>query len=98
MCRFILRKPGFDVVLRNGQLCDGSGSPCPSGGIAINGDTIARVGDVAADQGRIDIDVHGQVIAPGFINMMSGEQSLFADGRGLSDLRQGVTLEIFGEQ
>ena len=63
----------------------------------MNGDTIAKTGDVAADLGRVDIDVHGQVIAPGFINMMSGETSLFADGRGLSDLRQGVTLEIFGE-
>lgn len=91
------RKPNFDVVLRNGRLCDGSGSPCAPGGIAINGDTIAKVGNVAADLGRLDLDVHGQVIAPGFINMMSGEAGLFADGRGLSDLRQGVTLEIFGE-
>ena len=39
----------------------------------------------------------GQVIAPGFINMMSGEWGLFADGRSQSDIRQGVTLEIFGE-
>jgi N-acyl-D-amino-acid deacylase len=91
------RQPVFDVVLRNGSLCDGSGAPCTPGGVAINGDTIAKTGDVSADKGRIDIDVHGQVIAPGFINMMSGETGLFADGRGLSDLRQGVTLEIFGE-
>ena len=90
-------KPIFDVVLRNGRLCDGSGSPCTSGGVAISGDTIAKTGDVTADRGRIDIDVHGQVIAPGFINLMSGETGLFADGRGQSDLRQGVTLEIFGE-
>jgi N-acyl-D-amino-acid deacylase len=91
------RQPNFAVVLRNGQLCDGSGSPCTPGGIAINSDTIAKTGDVTADLGRLDIDVHGQVIAPGFINMMSGETGLFADGRGLSDLYQGVTLEIFGE-
>ena len=91
------RQPNFAVVLRNGQLCDGTGSPCTPGGIAINGDTIAKVGDVTRDLGRLDIDVHGQVIAPGFINMMSGETGLFADGRGLSDLSQGVTLEIFGE-
>jgi len=91
------RKPNFDVVLRNGRLCDGSGAPCTAGGLAINGDTIAKTGDVAPDLGRTDIDVHGQVIAPGFINMMSGETGLFADGRGQSDLRQGVTLEIFGE-
>ena len=91
------RPPQFDVVLRNGQICDGSGSPCVAGGVAINGDSIAKTGDVNADLGRTDIDVHGQVIAPGFINMMSGETGLFADGRGLSDLTQGVTLEIFGE-
>jgi N-acyl-D-amino-acid deacylase len=58
---------------------------------------IAKTGDVSADRGRIDIDVHGQIIAPGFINLMSGPDGLFADGRGMSDLLQGVTLEIFGE-
>jgi N-acyl-D-amino-acid deacylase len=48
-------------------------------------------------RGRIERDVHGQVIAPGFINMMSSEWGLFADGRSQSDIRQGVTLEIYGE-
>jgi N-acyl-D-amino-acid deacylase len=90
-------KPDFDVVLRNGLVCDGTGSPCTPGGVAISGDKIAKTGDVSADRGRIDIDVHGQVIAPGFINLMSSHEGLFADGRGLSDLLQGVTLEIFGE-
>jgi N-acyl-D-amino-acid deacylase len=90
------REPNFDVVLRNGLICDGTGSPCTSGGVA-SGEKIAKIGDVSADRGRIDIDVHGQVIAPGFINMMSSHEGLFADGRGLSDLLQGVTLEIFGE-
>jgi len=87
----------FDVVLRNGVICDGTGSPCKPGGIAIRADKIAKTGDVSSDRGRIDVDVHGQVIAPGFINLMSGPDALFADGRGLSDLLQGVTLEIFGE-
>jgi len=90
-------KPNFDIVLRNGLICDGTGSPCVPGGLAITGDKIAKIGDVSADRGRVDIDVHGQVIAPGFINLMSGPDGLFADGRGLSDLLQGVTLEIFGE-
>lgn len=90
-------KPQYDVVLRNGLICDGSGSPCVPGGVAINGDSIARLGDLGHARGRTDIDVHGQVIAPGFINMMSGETSLFMDGRSQSDIRQGVTLEIFGE-
>ena len=92
-----VRRPQFDIVLRNGRICDGTGVPCVSGGIAIHGDTIAKVGDLAGARGRTDLDVHGQVIAPGFINMMSGETSLFADGRSGSDIRQGVTLEIFGE-
>ena len=87
----------FDVVLRNGVVCDGSGSPCAPGAVAWNGDRIVKVGDISSDRGRTDIDVHGQVIAPGFINLMSGPDGLFADGRGLSDVLQGVTLEIFGE-
>jgi len=87
----------FDVVLRNGLVCDGSGAACAAGGVAISGDTIAKVGHVSGVHGRVDIDVHGQVIAPGFINLMSGPDGLFADGRGLSDLLQGVTLEVFGE-
>jgi N-acyl-D-amino-acid deacylase len=91
------RAPQYDIVLRNGRICDGSGAPCIAGGVAISGDTIAKVGDLAGARGRTDLDVHGQVIAPGFINMMSGETSLFADGRSQSDIRQGVTLEIFGE-
>jgi N-acyl-D-amino-acid deacylase len=91
------RAPQYDIVLRNGVICDGTGAPCVPGGIAINGDTIAKIGDLAGARGRTDLDVHGQVIAPGFINMMSGETSLFADGRSQSDIRQGVTLEIFGE-
>ena len=87
----------FDVVLRNGLICDGTGSPCTRGGVALNDDKIAKVGDISQDHGRTDLDVNGQVIAPGFINLMSGPDALFADGRGLSDLLQGVTLEIFGE-
>jgi N-acyl-D-amino-acid deacylase len=91
------RTPQYDVVLRNGRVCDGSGSPCSAGGVAISGDTIGKVGDLAGARGKIERDVHGHVIAPGFINMMSSEWGLFADGRSQSDIRQGVTLEILGE-
>jgi len=91
------RAPQYDVVLRNGRICDGSGSPCVAGSVAINRDTIAQVGDIGDARGKIDRDVHGQVIAPGFINMMSSEWGLFVDGRSQSDIRQGVTLEVFGE-
>ncbi|HLK66625.1 MAG TPA: D-aminoacylase [Bryobacteraceae bacterium] len=91
------RAPHYDVVLRNGLICDGSGAACVSGGIAIQGDHIAQVGDLDGARGESELDVHGQVIAPGFINLMGSEWGLFVDGRSQSDLRQGVTLEIFGE-
>jgi N-acyl-D-amino-acid deacylase len=91
------RSPQYDVVVRNGRVCDGSGAPCAAGGVAIKGDTIAKVGDLGDARGKTERDAHGQVIAPGFINMMSTEWGLFADGRSESDIRQGVTLEIFGE-
>jgi N-acyl-D-amino-acid deacylase len=79
------------------MICDGSGAPCVAGGVAFNGDTLAKVGDLGNARGKVERDVHGQTIAPGFINMMSSEWGPFADGRSQSDIRQGVTLEIFGE-
>jgi N-acyl-D-amino-acid deacylase len=91
------RAPQYDVVLRNGSVCDGSGAPCVAGGVAVNGDTIVAVGDLGDARGKTERDVHGQTIAPGFINMMSSEWGLFGDSRSESDIRQGVTLEIFGE-
>ena len=89
--------PQYDVVLRNGSVCDGSGAPCVAGGVAIDGDRIVAVGDLGDARGKTGLDVHGQTIAPGFINMISAEWGLFADGRSQSDIRQGVTLEVFGE-
>ena len=91
------RPPEYDVVLRNGRICDGSGSSCTPGGVAVQKDRIVKVGDLGSARGRTDVDVHGQVIAPGFINMMTSETGLFGDGLSQSDIRQGVTLEIFGE-
>jgi N-acyl-D-amino-acid deacylase len=88
-----------DVVIRNGMIYDGSGGTPVRGNIAITGDTIAAVGAAAADaRGTIDIDANGLAVAPGFINMLSWAGTpLLADGRSQSDIRQGVTLEIFGE-
>jgi len=68
-----------------------------AGGVAIDGDRIVAVGDLGDARGKTGLDVHGQTIAPGFINMISAEWGLFADGRSQSDIRQGVTLEVFGE-
>jgi N-acyl-D-amino-acid deacylase len=87
-----------DLVLRNGVIYDGSGNAAYQGDIAIDADRITYVGPHRALSARAQIDVNGQAIAPGFINMLAHpEDSLFADGRALSDLTQGVTLEVMGE-
>jgi N-acyl-D-amino-acid deacylase len=87
-----------DLVLRNGMLYDGSGNAPVSGDLAIDGDRISYVGPHRDLRGRTEVDVHGQAVTPGFINMLAHpEESLFADGRALSDLSQGVTLEVMGE-
>ena len=90
--------PTHDVVIRGGTLYDGSGAPPVTGAVAIHGDSIALVGDIGGACGRTEIDATGLAVAPGFINMLSwATTSLLADGRGESDIRQGVTLEVFGE-
>jgi N-acyl-D-amino-acid deacylase len=91
-------KAVHDVLLRDGTIYDGSGRPPYRGDVAIDADRITYVGPHIDAAARTDIDVKGQAIAPGFINMLAHpEESLFADGRALSDLMQGVTLEVMGE-
>ena len=88
----------YDVLIKNGQLVDGSGQPSYIGDIAINGDTIAAIGNLDNAKGLQEIDGTGLTVAPGFINMLSwANESLIADGKSQSDIRQGVTLEVFGE-
>src|SRR5450432_1226773 len=88
-----------DTVVRNGLIYDGSGQPAFSGDIAIDADRISYVGPHAPGKGRSEIDAHGKAVAPGFINMLAHpEESLLIDGRALSDLQQGVTLEVMGEE
>ena len=92
------RAATHDLILRDGTVYDGSGSPSISGDVAIQGDRIVAVGDLPAARGRTEISVAGMAVAPGFINMMSlGNESLIADGRSQSNVRQGVTLEVMGE-
>jgi N-acyl-D-amino-acid deacylase len=88
----------YDVVIRGGQLFDGSGRPSTEGGLAVDGDRLAIVGDISGAKGHLEIDARGRAVAPGFINMLSwATESLLVDGRSQSDIRQGVTLEVFGE-
>jgi N-acyl-D-amino-acid deacylase len=93
------RPEAVDVIIRGGTIYDGSGSPPYVGDVAIQGDSIAAVGPRLEDGGgQIEIDATGLAVAPGFINMLSwATESLIEDGRSQSDIRQGVTLEIFGE-
>ena len=89
--------PAYDVVIRGGTLYDGSGAAPVVGDIALKGDRIVAIGTVAG-RGRTEIDAKGMAVAPGFINMLSwATESLIADPRSLSDIRQGVTLEVMGE-
>jgi len=91
-------KTQHDTVVRNGLIYDGSGQPPVRGDIAIDGDRITYVGPHAPGKGRSEVDAHGKAVAPGFINMLAHpEESLLIDGRALSDLKQGVTLEVMGE-
>jgi N-acyl-D-amino-acid deacylase len=87
-----------DVVIRGGTVYDGSGGEPFRADVAIQGDTVAAVGPVSNVRGQREIDAAGLAVAPGFINMLSwAAEPLIADGRSQSDIRQGVTLEVFGE-
>jgi N-acyl-D-amino-acid deacylase len=92
------RPAAYDYVIRGGEILDGSGGKPMHGDVAVKGQRIAYVGPHAPGRGRTEIDARGKAIAPGFINMLShSEDSLIADGRGMSELRQGVTLDVMGE-
>ncbi len=88
----------YDVLIRNGTVYDGTGAPGVGADVGIRGDRIAAVGDLSAAEAPTVIDATGLAVAPGFINMLSwATESLLVDGRSQSDIRQGVTTEIFGE-
>ncbi|MGH7449881.1 MAG: D-aminoacylase, partial [bacterium] len=87
-----------DLVIRNSTIYDGSGAAPITGDVAISADTIAAIGKLNNARGKQEIDAKGMAVAPGFINMLSwATTSLIEDGRSQSDIRQGVTLEVFGE-
>ncbi len=88
----------YDLIIRNAMIYDGSGEAPVAGSIAVNADTIVRVGDIGNAKGTKEIDAKGLAVGPGFVNMLSwATESLLVDPRGASDLKQGVTLEVFGE-
>ena len=90
--------PQYDTVIRHGTVYDGTGAAGVVQDLAIdNGRVLAR-GNLGRARGRQEVDATGLAVAPGFINMLShSETSLIADGRSQGAIRQGVTLEVFGE-
>jgi N-acyl-D-amino-acid deacylase len=91
--------PGsYSVIIRGGTIYDGSGGAPFVGDVALKGDRIVYVGPHAPGRASLVIDATGKAVTPGFINMLSqAQESLIADGRGMSDTMQGVTLEVTGE-
>ncbi len=89
----------YDLLIRNGVVYDGSGSAAQRVDVAVRGDRVAAL--LPAGSSAVatrTVDARGHAVAPGFINMLSwAPESLIADGRGVSDTKQGVTLEVFGE-
>src|ERR1700732_3066259 len=88
----------FDLVITNGHIIDGSGSPWYSGDIGIRGGKIAAIGNLSADARARTIDAQGKVVAPGFIDMLGqSEMTILVDPRLPSKIYQGITTEITGE-
>ncbi len=91
-------KPRYDIVIDGGTVYDGSGGEGRQADVAINGDKVVAIGQLKPSDGKQVIDARGKAVAPGFINMLSwATESLLEDGRAVSDIKQGVTLEVFGE-
>ena len=88
----------YDLIIRNGRVVDGSGRPAFAADVAIKGDHIARIGNLSSARAKRTIDARGQIVAPGFIDMLGqSETFLLIDPRAMSKVMMGVTTEITGE-
>jgi N-acyl-D-aspartate/D-glutamate deacylase len=88
----------FDIVITNGHIIDGTGSPWYSGDIGIRDGRIAAIGNLASAPRSLTIDANGMVVAPGFIDMLGqSELTILVDPRLPSKIYQGITTEITGE-
>ena len=88
----------FDIIIRGGTVYDGTGRAPVKADVGITGDRITAVGNLSRATAPTIIDAKGLAVAPGFINMLShSETSWLVDSRSLSELREGVTTQIFGE-
>ena len=90
--------PEYDIIIRHGRVVDGSGRAGFTGDVAIKNDRIARIGNLQDAKATREIDARGQVVAPGFIDMLGqSEQYVLIDPRAMSKVMMGVTTEITGE-
>ncbi len=90
--------PGLDILIRGGQVLDGTGAPAVRADVGIRGDRIVSVGQLGSATARRVIDATNLIVAPGFIDLHThSEMPLVADGSAQSKVRQGVTLDIMGE-
>ena len=88
----------FDLVIVNGHIIDGTGSPWYSGDIGIRDGKIIAIGNLASAPTKRTIDAHGLVVAPGFIDMLGqSELTILVEPRLPSKIYQGITTEITGE-
>jgi dihydroorotase/N-acyl-D-amino-acid deacylase len=91
-------KSDYDLVIAGGQVVDGTGAPRVRADVGVSGDRIAAVGDLSGSRAARRIDARGQVVAPGFIDMLGqSELNLLVDNRAESKIRQGITSEVTGE-
>jgi N-acyl-D-amino-acid deacylase len=96
--RSSIQTQSFDVIIKGGTVYDGTGRPAIRADVGIRGDRIAAVGNLSRANAPTVVEAKGLAVAPGFINMLShSETSLIVDPRSLSELKQGVTTQIFGE-
>jgi N-acyl-D-amino-acid deacylase len=88
----------YDLIITGGTVYDGAGGTPVVTDVGVTGDRVAAIGDLGSASADRTIDADGLAVAPGFINMLSwSNQSLIVDGRSQGEIRQGVTLEVFGE-
>jgi len=88
----------YDLVIANGHIIDGTGSPWYAGDVAINAGRIAAIGNLSSASRKRTIDAHGMIVAPGFIDMLGqSELTVLVDPRLPSKIFQGITTEITGE-
>jgi len=92
------RVDSFDVLIKGGMVYDGTGQPPRRADVGLRSDRIVAIGHLKSARAKSVVDATDLAVAPGFINMLShSEVSLIADGRSMSELKQGVTTQIFGE-